>query len=116
MSKFVAGFRRLTHHYDLGWSGLDQTQELGTFRILSIRHKAPSDAGLTFGSQGWDVLRVKVPDAISAHIVKQALLDTFSVGCRCEHDCCGHVQRYARNARKLNKREWRVFVDLRANV
>lgn len=116
MAQWVDGFRRTTRNYASEWAELDETKEVGPLRVLSQRFRAADGQQQGYGVVGDCWMRVKVPASLLPSETVAVLRDTFTSGCRCEHDCCGHVQRLARAFKQVRKREWLVRVDLRANI
>ncbi len=108
---------RLTFHYAAGYDSLDEwTEEIGKFSVLNAQHHPGHndiDSTLT--------LRVDKSAFTRAHnqpdtIVAQALYNTLTKGCRCEHDCCGHWQTMVTRVHKTKRKEWSVDVHAYRNV
>jgi hypothetical protein len=116
MGEVFAGYRRLTHKYVSGWSHLDEQEYVGEFRLLNSRHLPPSEKDEDFGDEGTYFMTVRAPRGASPEAIKDVLIDTFSHGCRCEHDCCGHVQHSASVPVHKKQREWVVPVRAYLNV
>ncbi|PNG49947.1 MULTISPECIES: hypothetical protein [unclassified Variovorax] len=110
------GYKRLTHRFRQGWASEDEHEHVGRFRVLNVRHQAPSDHEAEYGSGGQSFITVRAPRAVSADIVAQVLRDNFATGCRCEHDCCGHTSSYPGTPVRVKQRRWVVPVQLRQNI
>jgi hypothetical protein len=105
--------RRLTHHYVPGWAGEDEWQSVGGYSLLRTRTIPGGD----WESWGWsNTVRVDASPGAGKLDIERALLDTFAWGCRCEHDCCGHVQGAAHKAVHIKGREWVVHGRSSRNV
>lgn len=87
--------RRLTHKYNAGWSGLDESEFVGTARpLLSKTQRKDDESQRTFS-----LFLVKSED--SEENIKSAFYDTMQSGCRCVHDCCGHWQSSVSRVKRL---------------
>lgn len=87
--------KRLTHKYAFGWAGLDESEQIGTAReVLSKPRKNHGDTATAFKL-------LLVNSTADAKDIKQAIYDSLSSGCRCEHDCCGHWQHGVSNVRRI---------------
>lgn len=87
-------YKRLTHRYRDGWSGLDESKYLASLRLTAPKLiEAPVDF-----DQGGTFERVaRLPAGLSRHQradLAQAVASTLG-GSRCthEHDCCGCARR-----------------------
>ncbi len=89
--------KRTTHKYASGWSHLDESEHIGTARCLG--QKTTKQDGWTKTSLGLFLVSSKH----DSEEVKQALRDSLSHHCRCEHDCCGHWQTDVYKVRHLGK-------------
>jgi hypothetical protein len=117
MGQKFAGYRRLTHTYSEGWSHLDKHEYVGEFKLLnSPRHMPPTLSEAESGDQGTYLMAVSAPRGVKNKVISEVLQDEFTSGCRCEHDCCGHIQRSAGVPRKTNRRTWIVPVRVYRNV
>ena len=110
------GYRRLTFQFNDGWKGADEYQYLGEFMILKSRLRHSNHQDSSNGEAGERIYTVRVPRGISRGDIINALRDTFTNGCRCEHDCCGHLQTYAYLPRRQKRRTWVVEVHCYYNV
>lgn len=117
MGQKFAGYRRLTHQYSQGWSHLDKHEYIGEFKVLnSPRHIPPALHEAESGDLGTYLMAVCAPRGVPNKVIAEVLEEEFSTSCRCEHDCCGHIQRSARRAIKTNRRTWIVPVHVYRNV
>jgi len=108
----IALQRRLTHHYVQGWAGEDEWQCLGGYSLLN-NHIIQRDQD----SWEWrNTVRVDAYPGAGMKEIERALRDTFARGCRCEHDCCGHVQDAAYKVVHIKGREWVVHGRSSRNV
>jgi hypothetical protein len=87
--------RRLTHRYNVGWSHLDDNEEVGTARVVSSRTKRNDGES----QRVFSLLLVKSGEGEQS--IKDAIRDTMQSGCRCEHDCCGHWQSSVSRVRRI---------------
>ena len=110
------GCRRLTFQFNDGWKGEDAHEFIGEFVMLRCRIRPPSDKEAGHGAAGERIFTVRVPRGLSRGDIIHALQDVFTTGCRCEHDCCGHLQTRARLPRRSKRREWVVEVSRYYNV
>jgi len=105
--------RRTTRKYSAGWSHLDDSKNVGTARVLSSsivdRDK--------FGEYRVQTLILRVRSTCPPDEVRDAIHDTLTSGCRCEHDCCGHVQTSVHRTRKTPRGNlWVVKLGLSRNI
>lgn len=109
--------RRLTHKYRTGWDYLDDWQYIGGARILRA-HKVPRP--LYYGEDFEDGYRrtftVRVESGASRRDVVRALEDTFTFGCQCEHDCCGHEFCRFVDVRHTKRKEYLVTQHVLFNI
>lgn len=110
------GYRRLTFQFNDGWKGEDEYLFLGEFMILKSRLRHSNHQESSNGEAGERIYTVRVPRGVSRGDIINALRDTFTTGCRCENDCCGHLQTYAYLPRCLRRRTWVVEVRCYYNV
>lgn len=110
------GYRRLTFGYSSGWSNLDEHEYVGEFRLLNSRRAAPTTEEEEYGEAGTYFLTVRAPRGASAEAIEDVLRTEFTNGCRCEHDCCGHVQHSAGKPIHKKQRNWVVPVRAYLNV
>lgn len=84
---------RTSYRYSLAYADLDPHALLAQYHVLSRRVTQGNECYIT-------TVRVKVkphPDRelpCTPELIQEALSDAFSYSCRCEHDCCGHYQKY----------------------
>lgn len=114
---------RKTHGYTNGWAELDEWQPVANAFILKRGERDYGDPEKTtdYGSSYTRTMTVKITKrlpGVSEGDIKRALADTFTQGCRCEHDCCGHWQVYANSwqVRRNKRKEYRVIVNASANI
>ncbi len=110
------GYRRLTFQFNDSWKDEDEHQYVGEFMILKCRIRHPSLQDSSNGEAGERIYTVRVPRGVSRDDIINALRDSFTYGCRCEHDCCGHLQSYAYLPRRQKRRTWMVEVRSYYNV
>lgn len=104
---------RLTHRYNTGWSYLDKRHDLGVGKVEKARTAKWDKRGESFTELLIvDASELKYRDANIA----RALLSSFDEGCRCEHDCCGHIQRHTRAVRKVAPKRFAVLIGGYRNV
>lgn len=119
-------YHRDTFHYVTGWAELDK--HTFAFAGQVREHWVPI-------SDGDDDLRYRVlvtltpaqlRDAKNSwrrsgrfepfeQFMGNAIGNFFTSGCRCEHDCCAHMQYYAR-VRRTKQREWVATVSGYRNI
>ena len=116
MGQNFSGYRRQTFHYVNGWSNLDEHEYVGEFRLLNSRHVPPSDYEAEYGDAGTYFMTVRAPRGVSREAISEALQTEFTTGCRCEHDCCGHIQHSAGVPIHKKRRNWVVPVSAYYNV
>lgn len=133
-------YARLTHKYTTGWAHLDRQEFVGLFFVTEPRVTSMDDDGdyrsIVHGKLRLDTLanarklwRKHAPkDWVPRHAkrgtkpsrvpfklwLRGQIGEGFADGCRCEHDCCGHYQRYARVF--LEGRHVRVLVTSYQNL
>lgn len=90
-------FLRRTRRYNDGWAHLDEQEPIGTARHLSSKQTKKDADGCTTLSL------FMVSSSASADDIESALYDTLTSACRCEHDCCGHMQSRVSRIRRLGK-------------
>lgn len=107
--------RRLTHKYVTGWDSLDRWHPLGSCQVIASKEKPRDEYGESFRR----LLIIEV-DAEAAKFrprnIARAISDAFAFGCRCEHDCCGHVQAYVSRVRHLCGNRYAAVQSLYLNV
>ena len=117
MKRSAPLYQRLTHKYAEGWaSELDRWHYIGDAGILKYGKPVYLDK---YGESWNTVIRVKLSylahDATEEQAM-DAMRTLFNRACRCEHDCCGHVQSYGTTVRKDKRREYLVRVHSYVNV
>ena len=110
------GYRRLTYQFNDGWKGEDAHEYIGEFLILQCRCRPFGSQDMSGGEAGDRVYTVRVPRGVCQGDIINALQDAFTSGCRCEHDCCGHMQTRANLPRRVKRRQWVVVVRCYHNV
>lgn len=106
------GFRRRTFKFNEAWKDEDDHEYVGEFKILKL---VLSDATNEEAEKD-RIITVRSPREVSKQDAKNVLQNTFSYQCRCEHDCCGHIQSGVYMIRQTKRREWLVTVLRRRNV
>lgn len=108
---------RLTNHYAQGYDEMDEwTEEVGKFSVLNAKHyPGYDDINSTL------TLRVDPSEFTRAHnrpveLIAQAIVNTLTKGCKCEHDCCGHWQTAVWRVTNVKRKEWAVDVRAYRNV
>jgi hypothetical protein len=105
---------RLSHKYVNGWSNLDRWHYIGDARpIPTGRASRWDENGESF--RRFELLEVNAGNTRPDN-VKRAIMDTMQTGCRCEHDCCGHVQSYVSAVRRLDSNLYAATVRGYRNV
>jgi len=105
---------RLSYKYRTGWSHLDRWQEIGTARRVPTGRPARWDEnGESFRSL--ELLEVNAGTTRPEN-VKRAIGDTMQEGCRCEHDCCGHIQSSVYQVRRLDSNLYAVIIHGHRNL
>lgn len=105
---------RTTRKYVAGWSHLDDHHDLGTCQIIDQRESHRKD------SESFRRMIILEVDASVARYrprnIVRAIEDSFAHGCRCEHDCCGHVQAYVTGVRRLCRNRYAAWQSCYRNV
>lgn len=102
--------RRTTHKYAPGWDYLDQHEAVGTGTVLSCRKTHEDEDGHR------ETILLRVRSAEPKEHIADAIHDTMRHACRCEHDCCGHIQTSVSAARKLPRQNiWVVKLSATRN-
>lgn len=119
-------YARLTRHYVTGWNHCDRWEPLTPARSTQpqLTHR-DEDGGSTWRSLftltpgAWVCARWMhrrhAPKQAFTHWLAQQIAENLASGCRCEHDCCGHLQQYA-TARYLGKRRFSVELRRYRNI
>lgn len=105
---------RMSHQYEEGWRYLDRyTDRDWSWRLLGTAHLRAPDPGSSVV-----VYTVRASRPVSRKEMAQAMAAAFNRGCRCEHDCCGHVQWSVlpHQVRRSKRREWLVPIAGVRNV
>lgn len=106
--------RRLTFRYNAAWASLDESEEVGTARVLSRKDFGrPDPHGES--KRTLSLMSVCAREA-TEEAVREAICETLQYSCRCEHDCCGHWQTSVSRARKLGGGLWAVLMSSYRNV
>lgn len=87
--------RQTSHKYRQGWDHLNESEHVGTARVLTTKFKRKDEE-----SQRIFILLL-VMSTDSAEHIEEAICDTMRSGCRCEHDCCGHYQTHVDKVRQI---------------
>ena len=99
---------RKTYRYNDAYSSLDDWEDIGTFRQLSIRTLSKDAESVKTRAL------VSVQSKASVDDIKSAVREMFRSACRCEHDCCGHFQSHASRVRRAGKSSL-YFVTIHSN-
>lgn len=107
---------RQSHKYSSGWASLDRWYSIGAMAVV----KAKDTRWNEDGDYGKAIAIVEVDEQaakLRKENVVRALLDSMdSGGCRCEHDCCGHVRTHASYARPLKGNRFAVVLVSTRNI
>lgn len=117
MSTVIQISARLTYHYVDGWADeLDEWSHVGTMSVLGFGPRVLLDK---YGESWNRWVRVKlrsVAPGVSHDEALGAIMLHFRKACRCEHDCCGHVQTHASSIRHDKRKEYIVKLHSYINV
>jgi hypothetical protein len=102
---------RLTYGYNSGWSHLDKWHTLGEARI----HAEGKNREQFDSARVLQIVRVNAPGYRRENVIR-ALRETMSFGCRCEHDCCGHLFGGPTRIRPLRNGDYAVLMSGHRNV
>lgn len=103
----------LTHKYVPGWDHLDKRHDLGSAIDLRVKAAKWDDHGES--CRQFLVLDVDAPRYRPRNIMR-AIRDTMRRGCRCEHDCCGHIQSSVSRTRHLGGSRYAVVISGCRNI
>jgi hypothetical protein len=103
----------LTHKYVTGWNHLDDHHDIGEAIVTQAKDRKWDERGESFRQSL--VLDVNAPGYRPRNIMR-AIADTMQHGCRCEHDCCGHVHSSVRRTRHLGGSRYAVVLSGCRNV
>jgi hypothetical protein len=107
---------RVTRKYVDSWKHLDEHRYLGSFEMLSSKHKDGDPEDCCEPMVHKHTVRVKAGKGVPLSDIKQALHDEFTVwGCSHEHDCCGCRSYAVRTVRKQLDGTFVVFVGSSRN-
>jgi hypothetical protein len=101
--------KRITFKFNDGWAGEDEWIHLGAAKVLQPRNHRFD------GEYGTYTARVVVEYKLGDQDVSRSIEQTLSHGCRCEHDCCGHVSESAQ-VRRVSRREYFAQIFQTRNV
>lgn len=105
--------RQLDRRYNAAWGHLNESEDVGTARaLLAKRFRRPDPSG----EQEQTLYILSISSDAPEEEVRQAIEDTLRFSCRCEHDCCGHSQKWVRRARRLRGGLWAIIQHSAANV
>lgn len=97
---------RLSHQYEEGWREFDRYDDRDwAWRLLGTARRRNLDPdSITV------VYSVRASRPVTRKEMALAMAAAFNHGCRCEHDCCGHVQWRVMThlVRRAKRREWHV--------
>jgi hypothetical protein len=114
----------VTFRYVTGWASEDRWEPMTLARLTAAtlvhRDDDDDDDGatyrhlLTFGPHGWQDAQQLYKRLFAGkerptfvRWLGHMAAEYFAQGCRCEHDCCGHMQAYA-SLRYLGRRRFSV--------
>lgn len=114
MPYYFEGYKRITHKFNEGWKDLDQQEYIGRFKQLGIKaggvhytdDEGSTDMKLTFVA----------PKGVNAEDAIEVIRNELSYGCRCEHDCCGHMQSYGRDIKRVKGRIFTAVLHRYPNI
>lgn len=115
-TKFFDGFKRTSFRFNNGWKDNDEHEYVGKFRILKRKAVTATEKEVSYGGADGRFFTVLAPKGASENDVINAIEDTFTWHCRCEHDCCGHLYSGVLSIHRTKKREWLVEQIRRYNV
>ena len=98
--------RQTTHRYNAAWSHLDESEDVGMARAIITKEWGKPDP---HGESRRSLTILFVVSQASEEEIREAIEDTLQFSCRCEHDCCGHVQTSVSKARRLRSGMWAVI-------
>jgi hypothetical protein len=104
---------RITHTYVPGWNDLDKWHDLGVATLARVKPARWAENGESY--RQLEIVRVDSPGYRPRNIMR-AIEDTMQSGCRCEHDCCGHIQTYVKRVRQLCPGTFAVLVGGYRNI
>jgi hypothetical protein len=118
----------LSGDYNVAWSHLNHQVDLCEARMTQPRVVEVSEDGdyvsqalvtlrpdeLAQAKQVWKASKKDLPYSFE-RVMNGAIGDYFDSSCRCEHDCCGHVNTSGR-ARRVGRRTWLVKIRATRNV
>lgn len=102
---------RLTYGYNSGWSHLDKWHDLGEATVVAVGKPRESQDSY----RQVQIVEVACPGYRPRNVVR-ALESTMVRSCRCQHDCCGHVQSSPAKIRPLGKDRYAVLMSGYRNV
>jgi len=88
--------RQTSHRYNAGWSHLNESEFVGTARVLARKKH-----GRDYGESRAAFTLLLVSSKEEPETVIRSIHDTLRHSCRCEHDCCGHWQSHVSKVRHL---------------
>lgn len=119
-------YARLTYRYNAAWSGQDNWVPLTPVRSTLPQLVRQDEDGntlqhseFTFTPGAWVCARWLhrryAREQAFTHWLASQISENCVQQCRCEHDCCGHMQQSA-SARYLGKRRFSVELHRTRNV
>lgn len=105
---------RLTHRYSAGWADMDDYEFPG-FTVKVVRGRF--DQGADFDSTQTTAIEITASRPVTEREIAGALRSQYSYGCRCEHDCCGHLNGGPSRIQKTSKngRRWTAILSYTPN-
>jgi hypothetical protein len=105
--------RRLTFRFNAAWSHLDESEDVGTARALTVKPFGKEDP---HGEAKRTLSVMLIHTQADEEAVREAIAETLQYSCRCEHDCCGHWQTSVSRVRRLRGGMWAVMQSSYRNV
>jgi hypothetical protein len=102
---------RLTYGYNSGWSHLDKWHDMGNAKVTHAAKTREDD----YSFSQLLILEVDAPGYRPRNVMR-AIHETMVSGCRCEHDCCGHIQSSPSKVRPLRNGTYAVLLTGYRNV
>lgn len=116
VNKFFDGYKRTSFRFNNGWKDDEQHEYVGKFRILKRKAIAATENDASYGGADGRLITILAPKGVSKNDVINVIENTFTLHCRCEHDCCGHLLSGVHSIRRTKKREWLVEQSRSYNV
>lgn len=104
----------MTYRYAPGWSYLDEYEDMG-FTVKVVRGRF--NPGKYFDSTQTTYIEITTSRPVTPGEIWTALSSAYTLGCQCEHDCCGHLSGGPDLVRKASKsrRHWTAILAYTPN-